>query len=138
MKIIKSKVAFIVTLFVLIFLSSFVLYQQAKPWPVPESAKVLKNPIKGDSESVTIGKNLFAKHCRSCHGKTGEGDGSKAAELETFPGDFTVAAFQNQTDGEIFYKTSEGRDDMPSFKKKISQTEDIWALVNYLRTLKAN
>jgi hypothetical protein len=30
----------------------------------------------------------------------------------------------------------EGRDDMPSFKKKIPDTDDLWSLVHYMRTMK--
>jgi mono/diheme cytochrome c family protein len=33
-------------------------------------------------------------------------------------------------------KTSEGRKDMPAFKKKIPDAEELWSVVNYLRTLK--
>ncbi len=36
----------------------------------------------------------------------------------------------------FFYKTTEGRGDMPSFKKKLPDPNDIWDLVNYMRTLK--
>jgi hypothetical protein len=36
----------------------------------------------------------------------------------------------------MFYKITEGRDDMPSFKKKIPEAEERWALVNFMRTLK--
>ena len=43
--------------------------------------------------------------------------------------------FQSQTDGELFYKTTEGRDEMPSFKKTIKDDEDRWLIVNYMRTL---
>jgi hypothetical protein len=64
------------------------------------------------------------------------GDGSKAAQLDTDCGDFTSATFQKQTDGEIFYKTAEGRGDMPSYKKKIPDAQDIWDIVNFMRTLK--
>jgi mono/diheme cytochrome c family protein len=64
------------------------------------------------------------------------GDGSKAAQLKTQPSDFSKPAFQGQTDGSLYYKVSEGREDMPSFKKKIPDTEDIWNLVNYMRSLK--
>jgi len=46
------------------------------------------------------------------------------------------ADFQAQSDGALYYKIAEGRDDMPSFKKKIPDAEDIWNLVNYVRTLK--
>jgi mono/diheme cytochrome c family protein len=133
----KVKMSLIVLLGLTIFLFSFVPLLQKKPWAVPESAKKMKNPFKGDSEIIVTGKALYAKHCKSCHGKNGEGDGTKAAELKTAPGDFTISDFQAQTDGELFYKTSEGRDDMPSFKKKIAESDDIWAVVNFMRTLKA-
>ncbi len=38
-----------------------------------------------------------------------------------------------QTDGELFWKISEGRDPMPSFKGQLTDTQ-IWQLVNYVRT----
>jgi mono/diheme cytochrome c family protein len=82
---------------------------------------------------TTEGKALYAKQCSSCHGKKGLGDGSKAPDLK---GDFSSATAQKQTDGEIFYKMTEGREDMPSFKKKIPNEEDRWLVVNYVRTLK--
>lgn len=107
-----------------------------KPWPVPDKNATMKNPVKSDATSINNGKELYAKHCQSCHGKKGIGDGPKSAELKTEPGDFTSSAFQSQSDGSIFYKVSEGRDDMPSFKKKIPDQDDIWSIVNYVRTLK--
>ncbi|MBS1527873.1 MAG: cytochrome c, partial [Bacteroidetes bacterium] len=115
---------------------AFTSIQQSKPWPVPEKNAKMANPVKADKESVSAGKALWNMHCASCHGKTGLGDGSKAAQLKTQPQDLTTAALQSQSDGSLFYKISEGRDDMPSFKKKIADPEDIWNLVNYMRTLK--
>jgi len=85
---------------------------------------------------MAAGKSLGGVHCASCHGKTGLGDGSKAAQLKTQPDDFSKASFQNQSDGSLFYKVVEGRDDMPSYKKKIPDTDDIWSLVVYMRTMK--
>lgn len=108
---------------------------QDKPWNVPEAAEKMKNPAKNTPDNLNIGKSLYGKHCRSCHGKNGEGDGPKAAELKTAPGDFTSAEFQAQSDGALYYKTTEGRDDMPEFKKKIASDEDRWLIVHYLRTL---
>lgn len=106
-------------------------------WVVPAKYKSLKNPTDpSDKENMAVGKTLWAKHCKSCHGKTGEGDGSKAEELDTPCGDFTEDEFQSQTDGELFYKTSEGRDDMGGYEKKIPDDEDRWLLVNYMRTFK--
>ncbi len=117
-------------------LYSFTFYQ-AKPWDVPDAYVKKANPVKSDDESVQSGKALWSKHCASCHGKKGAGDGSKAAELETEMNDFSMDDVQKQSDGALFYKILEGRKDMPTFKKKIPDEEDIWSLVNYARTLKA-
>ena len=111
-------------------------FQQPKPWIVPDKFLNMANPTATSAESVKEGKELWAKHCQSCHGKTGHGDGSKASQLKTEPGNFSLPATQKQSDGSLFYKISEGRVDMPSFKKKIPESEDLWNLVNYMRTLK--
>lgn len=107
-----------------------------KPWPVPDAYKNKVNPLKGDAASLVTGKDLYVKHCKSCHGSKGKGDGPKAAQLNTESGDFTLASFQSQTDGSLYYKTEKGRDDMPSYKTKIPEANDIWAVVNYMRTFK--
>jgi len=116
-------------------LYSFTFFQP-KPWNVPDAAAKKVNPQKADNESLTNGKELWTKHCQSCHGKKGAGDGSKAAELETEMQDFAKSTVQSQSDGALFYKIAEGRNEMPTFKKKIPDEADIWSLVNYVRTLK--
>ena len=115
---------------------AFTTSQQPKPWTVPDKDAKAVNPVKSSAETLSNGKSLWNQHCASCHGKTGLGDGSKAPQLKTEPGNFTMAQTQAQSDGSLFYKISEGRDDMPSFKKKIPEKEDIWSLVVYIRTLK--
>lgn len=127
-----SLIATMVLLALVLF--SFVPPQD-KTWKVPDAAQKVKNPTKNTADNINIGKGLYAKHCRSCHGKNGEGDGPKAAELETPAGDFTSEEFKAQSDGTLYYKTTEGRDDMPSFKKKIPSDEERWLIVNYLKTL---
>jgi mono/diheme cytochrome c family protein len=117
-------------------LMAFVSKKVNDPWPVPDKYNKMANPVASDAASVANGKALYVQHCQSCHGKKGKGDGPKADQLDTESGDFTTAAFQKQTDGALFYKTFEGRKDMPSYKKKIPDANDIWAIVNYMRTLK--
>lgn len=107
-----------------------------EPWPVPDNYKKMKNPVASDATSIADGKALYATHCKSCHGTKGLGDGNKAAQLKTDPGNFSTADFQSQSDGALFYKTTEGRDDMPSYKKKLPDADERWAIINYLRTLK--
>jgi len=106
------------------------------PWPVPDAYKNKVNPLKGDVPSIATGKTLYNQHCKSCHGTKGKGDGPKAAQLDTDCGDFSKPAFQSQTDGALYFKTEKGRKDMPSYKNKIPDANDMWAVVNYLRTLK--
>ena len=119
-----------------IFISmAYTSQQPAEPWEVPAKFKSMENPVKPDAQSLKLGRALYTKECASCHGKVGQGDGVKARGLETFPGDFTSDAFMEQTDGEIFFKSKMGRGDMPKFDKKILD-EDIWIMVNYMRTLK--
>ena len=128
--------AMIAGIFALVMLSFATKSTFQQPWTVPDAAKNKVNPLKGDAASVATGKTLYNQHCKSCHGVKGKGDGTKAAQLDTECGDFTKASFQAQTDGALFYKTFEGRKDMPSYKKKIADANDIWAVVNYMRTLK--
>ena len=113
---------------------SFSFHSQADPWEVPAKYKSMKNASTGD-EAVKTGRMMYSKHCSSCHGKTGLGDGTKARGLDTHPGDFSSSEFQGQTDGELFYKSSFGRNEMPKFQNKIPD-EDIWSIVSYMRTFK--
>jgi mono/diheme cytochrome c family protein len=114
---------------------SATLVAQPKPWDVPDNFKSMKNPVANDEASKKTGMTLYNKHCASCHGKTGLGDGVKARALKTFPGDLSGPEYQKQTDGEHFYKTKFGRGEMPKYEGKLSDT-DIWHMVNYMRTFK--
>jgi mono/diheme cytochrome c family protein len=115
---------------------SFAVPQQkaTKPWNIPENYLKMKNPqAAGDAEMVKLGKMVYAKHCKSCHGNIGKGDGPKAAQLETKIIDFTTDAFHKQSDGELYYKSFVGRDEMPNFEKKVVDEEERWAIITYMR-----
>lgn len=105
------------------------------PWPVPSKYVNLKNPYADAEDQDQIGRELFMVHCRSCHGTRGKGDGKKASTLDTQVTDITTDVFKSQTDGELYYKSIIGRDDMPNFEKQIKEEEDRWLLINYLKTL---
>jgi mono/diheme cytochrome c family protein len=118
-----------------VFILSATLVAQTVPWVVPANFKSMKNPIATSDASVKAGQVLYGKTCAACHGKTGLGDGPKAKSLKTPVNNFTKAESQSQTDGEHFYKTKMGRGDMPKYEGKLSD-DDIWNMVNYMRTLK--
>jgi len=105
------------------------------PWEVPAKYEKMVNPYADAADDERIGRVLYSKHCKSCHGTKGKGDGTKAKSLDTPAGDFTDASFKNQTDGSLYYKTFIGRDDMPSFKKKIADEEEQWLVINYIKGL---
>ena len=138
-KIIKTLVLVFAGAFIFSISSGFSTFQ-TPPWIVPDAFKNKANPVASNAASIAAGKALYGTHCKSCHGAKGLGDGTKAKELKTEAGDFSKATFQTQTDGSLFYKISEARgkdkSDMPSFKKKISDADDIWSIVNFVRTLK--
>lgn len=109
--------------------------QQKKPWEVPAKYQKMENPYAKATDDENIGRILYSKHCKSCHGTKGKGDGTKAEGLDTPVPDFTEADFKKQTDGALYYKTFTGRDDMPGFEKKITSEEDQWLLINYIKSL---
>jgi mono/diheme cytochrome c family protein len=101
------------------------------PWVAPAEAKAIKNPVKG----VGNAKKSVETNCVSCHGASGKGDGPAAAALPPpKPANWTSAAVQKETDGEIFWKMSNGRGAMPPWKHLPEQ--ERWEIVNYIRTLK--
>jgi mono/diheme cytochrome c family protein len=121
----------------LAFLSFSGHAQTAGGWNIPAKFKTTKNPVASNASSIADGKDLYAKHCKSCHGTKGLGDGPKAATLDVSCSDFSTKKFQSQADGEIFFQITEGQGKMPSFKKTIPEDNSRWALVNFLRTLAA-
>ncbi len=106
-------------------------------WNAPPFAKSLKNPLKGDKNSIKLGKELYAQQCATCHGESGTGDGPSARFLEKHPRNLTDKDFQSQSDGEIFWKITTGNPPMPTFKDMLTK-EQRWQLVNYIRTLSKN
>lgn len=113
---------------------------QAKPkgkeWKVADADAKKKSAVKNDDEAtIKAGKDVWNVQCKSCHGAKGLGDGPKAEKIDISCGDFSSKEIQDLSDGALFYKTTEGRKPMPSFKEKLSDTER-WQVVAYIRTLK--
>ena len=131
----KNRFFIGVVLFATLFISMKFDNQQNNDWPVPAKYDKMKNPYVDEKDTDQIGRELFAIHCKSCHGTKGLGDGSKAKELKTKVPNLTTSEFKTQTDGDLYYKTFIGREDMPNFEKKIRDEEDRWLLVNYIKQL---
>ena len=113
------------------------MHQAPCSWPVPEEAKQLKNPLQPSSAALDSAKKIYQAKCANCHGDTGKGDGRDAARYDPQPADFTdPKRMTGVTDGELFYKISEGKKPMPGFKTKLSEDER-WELVLLIRSFTA-
>jgi mono/diheme cytochrome c family protein len=104
-------------------------------WPVPEEAKQLKNPLQVTAPVLKSAGEMYADKCAHCHGDTGKGDGKDASKYDPAPTDFTDSKrLSGTTDGELFYKISEGKKPMPVFKNKLTE-DQRWELVLFIRSL---
>jgi mono/diheme cytochrome c family protein len=110
------------------------LLAQSKPWSVPKEYASLTNPLAGNQAALKDGKILYTANCSPCHGDKGKGDGPAAAALKPRPADHTSSLMLQETDGNIFYKISEGRTPMPQYKVTLTEKQR-WELVTYIRTL---
>jgi len=93
------------------------------------------NPISPDASSVSAGSVLYQQFCSTCHGVEGYGDGPLAVGLDPPPSDLFVHIPQHG-DNVLYQMVQEGipGSAMPPFKDALER-EDIWHLVNYLRTI---
>lgn len=122
----KLNYVFILTTIIVLALFSFTVKtgkisaQQSNPWVAPECANTIKNPVKGDESATTQGEKLFNQLCAICHGNKGKGDGMAGMSLNPRPSDLTSKNVQTQTDGAIYWKITEGRPPMASYKESLS------------------
>lgn len=102
-------------------------------------------PVAVSPEGLERGRKLYVKHCETCHGDKGKGDGPlarlHAQRTSRPPYDLTLPEVQSfLTDGEIFWKISVGyrKGDkviMPAFANLVPAAEDRWRIVQFVRTL---
>lgn len=103
-------------------------------WPIPEPAKKVPNPVKASPAVLATAKKIYAEMCVQCHGEKGKGDGSEAMMYSVKPANFSDKHMMDEmTDGEIFYKMTEGRRPMPTFKNTLTE-EQRWQMVHFVRT----
>jgi len=110
------------------------LSAQEDTWKAPKYANDLKNPLKGDESAIADGKKIFNQMCAICHGTKGKGNGAAGQSLDPKPSNFLSLNVRNESDGTIFWKLTEGRPPMASYKDLLTENQR-WMLVNYIREL---
>ncbi len=92
------------------------------------------------------GKRQYDQYCTPCHGKKGEGDGTrmKVEKFDPAPRNHTDGKYMNKrTDLQLFKTIKEGGKAMnfshimPQWKHILSDKQ-IWDVVAYIRTLAVN
>jgi mono/diheme cytochrome c family protein len=101
-------------------------------WQAPATEAAKKNPVSASQTSIAAGQKLYTKHCASCHGPSGDGDGHAAAELGIQPA--RLSESRSESDGALFWKITNGKKPMPGYGTRLSET-DRWSLISYIRTL---
>lgn len=114
------------------------VHERFRPYPYksnPEQAKVLKNPVAINDESLRYGQLMYDTNCAVCHGELGYGDGSVVGtEKYPMPPTLTSARVRGWEDGEIYHVITNGQGRMWSYKNSLDPVER-WAVVNYVRAL---
>jgi len=102
----------------------------AQEWTVPPDKAAALSPLKFTDETRQAGQALYTTYCKQCHGDPGKGN---VIALTPPPPDPATPRMQNNTDGGIFYKVTEGRGPMLSFKNTLSAF-NIWNIISYIRS----
>jgi mono/diheme cytochrome c family protein len=102
----------------------------AQEWVVPPEIGARLSPAAFSDSTRKAGAELYNTNCKSCHGDPGK---NNVIKLVPPPPDPASLKMQVNTDGAMYYKISEGRTPMPSFKNILSAT-DHWRVISYIRS----
>jgi mono/diheme cytochrome c family protein len=125
---VEVRLAITVSLFVLVALAD------APAKLTRDDAQKLKSPVAFNKKSIDRGRVIFLQNCTSCHGENGKAEGSLIADATDLT---TPSLYKSGTsEGEIFRSIRDGAgDQMPAFKSQLASENDVWNLVNFIRSL---
>jgi mono/diheme cytochrome c family protein len=104
-------------------------------WQAPAEATALASPVKSNPEAAKLGREYYGQKCLDCHGKDGKGNGWMSKNLLRPPTNLASQMVQANSDGELFWKITNGKSPMPAHRIRFTD-EQRWYIVAYLRTFK--
>ena len=86
------------------------------------------------------GRKVYVATCAKCHGREGRGDGPENMEddlgFRAFPRDFTKGVFKGSPEAkELAYRIRGGMPGSAMPTSEFRGSEDLWAVVHYVRSL---
>lgn len=109
--------------------------------PVQPSAEDVnrKNPTELNADSIKSGRNFYhSADCALCHWKEGDGKGFLAKDTRMNVHDWRDAAYNKSfTDGQLYSVIVKGKGTMPGYETR-NTSDQIWLMVDYIRSLSAN
>lgn len=103
-------------------------------WEVPSDRAAKLSSTEFTDQNRSAGKDIYQANCKSCHGDPGQHNSIKLVPL---PPDPASPQMQQNSDGALHYKISEGRVTMPSFKNVLSSA-DIWNVIAFIRSFNSD
>lgn len=116
------------------------LATQTKRFMVGRAARGIVRVASADrAQSAMTGQMQFRARCASCHGQDGRTATEIGVAMHPRASDLSSAEVQRWSDAELFWIIQNGirLTGMPGFGKSLSD-EEIWPLVDYIRTLRAS
>lgn len=102
-------------------------------WTAPKSADAYMNPL-ANSQPTANAVQLFQSYCAPCHGDKGRGDGPVSTSLNPPPFNLMKQKVDNETDGALFWRITNGHRSMPTFKNTLTEMQR-WQIITYIRLL---
>lgn len=124
----KMKKIFFLSILFIGFVNVF--RSEAQEWVAPPDKAKALSPFKFSDEMRQAGATLYITYCKQCHGDPGKGN---TVALTPPPPDPATERMQRNSDGSMFYKVTEGRGPMPSFKNTLTSF-NIWNIISFLRS----
>lgn len=107
-------------------------------YDVPSPYRGARDPKPDTEAKLWRGRELFDRHCASCHGWSGQGNGPESFALVPAPADLEWLARtpKIRSQAYIYWSIAEGGrrfdSEMPAYKDSLSKDE-MWAVTAYLR-----